>query len=148
MSDVSSSIPADLVFVDSEDIGKVNAYKWSYCNGYAYCHIEKIYMHRLLMDCTSKWVVDHINGNPLDNRKHNLRVCTHAQNLWNTDKVKGYRYKKDKNKWIAEIMKNRKYIFLGYFDTEEDAKMAREVAEIKYFGEFAPSQEVLEGFNG
>lgn len=135
------------VFIDSEDVEKVKVYKWSYCNGYAYCHVEKVYMHRLLINCTGESVVDHINGDPLDNRKNNLRVCTHAQNLWNTGKTKGYRYRKDKQKWIATIMKNREYISLGYFDTEQEAKRARQIAEIEYFGEYAPNQEVLEGFN-
>ncbi len=42
-----------------------------------------IYMHRIIMDPSSDMVIDHINHNGLDNQRHNLRICTHTENLRN-----------------------------------------------------------------
>ena len=68
-------------------------------------------LHRFLTDCPQGMVVDHINGNTLDNRRENLRVCTQKENVRNQHKLaknnkSGYRYihwhKRDK-KWIVQI---------------------------------------------
>lgn len=91
------------------------------------------------------FVIDHINRNPLDNRKCNLRLCTQQQNSWNKgispkNKV-GYRgvyFNTRDNKWISQISVNRKNKILGKFDSPEDAYDARLIAEKEMFGEFAP----------
>jgi hypothetical protein len=73
---------------------------------------KQISLHRILTDCPSNRVVDHINHNTLDNRKENLKVCTQLQNVRNQDRLRkdnksGYRYiywhKRD-NKWIVQIL--------------------------------------------
>ena len=109
----------------------------------------KIYKsHRLAwLYMTGEWPkghIDHINGNPSDNRWCNLREATPTQNVANAkrrkDNTSGFKgvcwYRKTK-KWKAEIMISQKHIHLGYFDTPELAHQAYVDAAIKYFGEFA-----------
>lgn len=67
--------------------------------------------------------LDHQNKNRTDNRICNLRILTHQENLFNTD-AKGYCWNKKRNKWRAQIMLNRKTIYLGSFNTEEEARNA------------------------
>lgn len=85
--------------------------------------------------------VDHINHNTLDNRRENLRLCTHTQNNQNAKK-KGYsknKYKgitKQDNKWIARIRYKGKNLYLGRFKTEEEAHIAYCEAGRKYQREY------------
>lgn len=93
---------------------------------------------------TSSEYVDHINGNTLDNRKQNLRIVSNADNLKNRTKlpsnntsgVIGVRYRKDRNKWYAEIQYNNNKINLGSYIEKNDAIKVRLAAELKYFGEY------------
>ena len=88
--------------------------------------------------------VDHINGNKLDNRKSNLRICTHAENLRNLKKAKnntsGFKgvswYSKSK-KWRAVITFGGKYHHLGLFVKKQDAIDAYNQKAKEYFGQFA-----------
>jgi hypothetical protein len=88
--------------------------------------------------------VDHINGNTLDNRKNNLRICTNRENISNRTKlgtnntsgILGVRFDNRRNKWYADIQYKGKCIFLGYFNIKEDAIKARIDAEKLYFKEF------------
>lgn len=89
-------------------------------------------------------IVDHINGNSLDNRRNNLRLCTHAQNIHNqrlsqrnTSGYKGVSYITSIGKWRAQIKVNRKQKTIGTYDTPEEAHAAYCEAAKKYFGEFA-----------
>ena len=75
--------------------------------------------------------IDHINGNPSDNRISNLRLVNQSQNMQNTNKwktntsgYKGVTWAKDKNKWVAQIWKNHKRHYLGSFDESEIAYKA------------------------
>jgi len=90
--------------------------------------------------------VDHINGDNLDNRKKNLRLCTYAENNRNrkplenkTSKYKGVGLNKNYKikTWQARIVKNSKRYSLGYFKNEKEAALAYNQAAKKYFGEFA-----------
>lgn len=69
-------------------------------------------------------MIDHINGNRSDNRIVNLRQVTTSQNNMNVIGVTGITYDKDRNKWRSRIAINNKQIFLGRFNTEEEAKDA------------------------
>ena len=100
-------------------------------------------LHRYLMNPPKGYVVDHINGDKLDNRRTNLRVCTHRQNSFNSGVsknnklgVKGVSLTPH-GRYRARIMVNRKEIRLGNFEKIEDAIIARKKAERKYFGEYA-----------
>jgi hypothetical protein len=117
--------------IDDEDLEKVMKYTWYFQgNGYAvrdqrHNGCRMMLLHRYIMDAPKGVVVDHINGNTLDNRKINLRTCTHSQNSWNAKKRKdntsghkGVSWAKDRNKWVVRIKVNKVYIFGGYFDNK------------------------------
>lgn len=97
-------------------------------------------LHRLILNAPIGFQVDHINGNTLDNRTANLRVCTRSQNMANqksNKKYKGVHYDSRKKKYRAQICVNQKDIKIGYFDREELAGLAYDVFAIQYFGRFA-----------
>lgn len=105
--------------------------------------------HRVITDCPLDLVVDHVNGDPLDNRRINLRLCEQRQNAWNrkvytnnSSGVTGVYYdssKKTFKPWRAQIRCDGKKINLGRFSSLEDAKAVRLAAEMYYFGEYAAS---------
>jgi hypothetical protein len=76
--------------------------------------------------------IDHINGVRNDNRICNLRSVTRQQNQWNRNDIKGYWFRKDRQKYRAHITFNGKTKFIGHFDTEQEAKQAYLNAKEKY----------------
>lgn len=136
---------------DLDDYDKIKDFTWSRRNdGYAGSTRNengkhKIYnAYRLIMGVDDpKLEVDHINGNKWDNRKCNLRIVTHADNMKNRKLDKrnksGYTgVKKTKiGTWNAQIYCNGRYINLGTYETKEEAVKARKAGEEKYFGKFA-----------
>ena len=106
-----------------------------------------IYMHRQLTGAVKGQEVDHINGDKLDNRLCNLRLCTSQQNKynrkssWGSSKFKGVTFNKRAKKWAANI-KDNKYMFLGYFEKEEEAALAYNREAARLHGEFALLNEV------
>jgi hypothetical protein len=92
---------------------------------------------------------DHINGDGLDNRRDNLRVCNCAQNQRNRGKqnnnqsgLKGVSWHKKGKKWITQLKLNKKNIYLGLFKNKERAAVAYNEAATKYHGEFARLNEI------
>jgi hypothetical protein len=144
------------VYIDSEDKEKVSQYHWNVCkrprpeNTFNVVtpkndELDSTLLYRLIMNAPNKLTVDHIDGNELNNRKNNLRVCTKADNNKNLGMKKNNKsgYKgviwypyNNYNKWKATIKVNSKTINLGYFDNIEDAVKVRKEAELKYFGEY------------
>lgn len=135
--------------VDREDAEMLSNFKWfsskSKNHIYALCCLSgdtKVQMHRMIMNCPDGYVIDHINGNSLDNRKANLRICTHAENCRNQKKMagsktkKGVSYHKGNKRWRARIGVNQKQISLGCFDSEELAHAAYEAASKNIHGEY------------
>lgn len=145
-----------VAIVDDEDYEALTKWKWCYHknprnnSGYAVGNSRNqdgkritIRMHRVILDTPPGYETDHVNGNGLDNRKDNLRVATHSQNKWNTDKpadntsgYKGVSWDKRKEKWQAQVRFNNKYIHLGRFKKKLEAAIAYNKAAIKYHGEF------------
>lgn len=111
---------------------------------------KKVFVHRYLMGLqNSKYiiekVVDHINGNSLDNRLSNLRICSHTENSKNIRKshVVGVNWLKYNKKWTARIMSNYKNINIGNYDTYEEAVLARIEKEKELCGEFGPNKNLF-----
>ena len=107
-------------------------------------NFELVRLHRLIMNPPENLVVDHRNGDGLDNRRENLRLATKSQNLFNSRKRKntssqfiGVSFDKRSGLWVAYIGLCRKKIFLGYFKNEIDAAKAYDAAAKIYHGEFA-----------
>ena len=138
------------VLLDDEDYERIEKdfknLKWTVTKNRNKFYVQKrvngknVYLHRYVMDCPKDKYVDHINHNTLDNRKENLRITTNADNLRNgkirvnnKTGVKGVYFDNKRNKYIARIKVNYKGIFLGRFDTLEEAQKIRKEAEIKYW---------------
>lgn len=105
---------------------------------------RKVKLHRLIMNAPDHLEVDHINGNRLDNRKTNLRLCTREQNQrnvginsTNTSGYKGVSWCKPRNGWRVRIKIHGKEIQLGLFSDKIKAAIVYNEAAKKYFGEFA-----------
>jgi len=105
-------------------------------------------MHRLILAPPKGVFVDHINGNGLDNRRENLRLCSHAQNIRNQQPQVGTssRFKgvwMQRGKWAAMIQHNGDKITLGRFDCEERAARQYDRAARVFFGRFARTNQDL-----
>lgn len=138
------------VLLDDEDYERIEKdfknLKWTITKNRNKFYVQKtvndkhIYLHRYIMNCPKDKYVDHINHNTLDNRKQNLRITNNADNLRNGEirvnnktGVKGVYFDNKRNKYVANIKVNYKGIFLGRFDTLEEAAQVRKKAEIKYW---------------
>lgn len=151
--------------VDDEDFEWLNQWKWcvqgqnSGSNFYAkravrkkivhesenYFSMKMISMHRFIFGIKDiNIVIDHIDGNGLNNQKSNLRPCTQTQNLYNrrskgtkTSVYKGVSQRGISNQWRAYIHVKDKVLHLGTFGSEIDAAASYNIAALKYHGEFA-----------
>jgi hypothetical protein len=106
--------------------------------------IKTVRLHREIISASEGLLVDHINGNSLDNRRANLRLATHAQNMHNRRKRKnttsrfiGVYFDKERGKWVAQIKYQGERILLGRFDSEIDGARAYDEAAKKCRGEYA-----------
>lgn len=134
--------------IDLIDLGLCIKYKWFLkdSNGkhYALTSIDRksTRLHRLILNYDGDLDIDHINGNSLDNRRKNLRLITHQQNMMNqrtlpSNNTTGYigiTINKRNGKYNAQMKLNGKHIYLGEFNDIEDAIISRKKAELKYFG--------------
>jgi hypothetical protein len=140
------------VLIDDEDFEKVTSIDWHLLSGRGKVYFRKskylgqnkrktILLHRFITNAPADKQIDHVNGNTLDNRKSNLRLCTVAENTRNCKKKKktGYKgvfFRKDRGKFTAQIRENYHIHFLGYFNAPEEAYEAYCEASKKYHKEF------------
>lgn len=137
------------VFVDDEDYEVLVKHTWHSSKGCAATTIDgkHVKMHRLITKFEHAFI-DHINGDPLDNRKENLRPCTRAENTRNSKPWGDRKYKGvflNKKKWKASINHNGKVHNVCGFDTEKDAAIMYNYLAEQFFGEFAYLNKI-EGF--
>lgn len=141
-----------VVKIDAEDFERVSNYRW---------HAAKIfgiyarktpdetcshaYMHRFIMDAKPGQIIDHRDGDTLNNTKANLRIATAQQNAFNrrrrrdsSSRFKGVMRSRDSDKkWRALIRHNGRTRHLGVFPTEKAAAYAHDLAVLALRGEFA-----------
>lgn len=136
--------------VDDDMFDYLNKWKW-YCNTHNYAvrydsgghkTRKKIHMHRLVINAPEGIQVDHIDQDPLNNQRENLRLCTSSQNSRNCHLPKtntsGYRgIHKCKGKWLTNIRINGTQTYLGSFETSEDAAKAYDKKAREVDGKFA-----------
>lgn len=144
MKTIPFSNDVSVALVDDDDYRKINKYRWIKNNmGYGTRGTGgTTYMiHRVIMGAVKGQFVDHIDGNPLNNQKNNLRLCTHRQNMYNRkihrNNTSGYRgVVKVKEKWRAYIKVNYQRIHIGVYDTAEEAGRAYTTKAKELFGDF------------
>lgn len=147
--------------VDEEDFEFINQWKWcavrkankyyatrkymlSYDRATKKVKNKTVYMHRLIRSAGIGEEIDHINGDSLDNRKENLRFCTHMENLQNRpvrsiakSGYKGVTWDKKVKKWFVRCTANNVNIHGGYFLDKDEAARVYNALAIKHHGEFA-----------
>lgn len=132
--------------IDEEDVAELGKYNWCWNPFRKTCgyvsrtaNSKAAFMHRQIMNAPRGMVVDHINGNSLDNRKSNLRICTHRENSQNTykhrsGKLVGCYFHKRSKKWEARIEVNGVRKCLGSYATDLEAHEVYKAALEKIAG--------------
>ena len=139
--------------IDADDLPAVSKYTWALGKrGYPVAHTSRrsekghktFSLHRFLMDPEEGYDVDHVSGDKLDNRRENLRVCSHQENMFNqklrctnTTGYYGVSRSKTTGRYEAYIHRDGKKKYLGTYLTAEEAADARDAAAGEMFGAFA-----------
>lgn len=145
-----------LALIDDDDYEIVKDVSWrvfkrndrrtKYARGWAKVNgkFKSILLHRMILGLPhyDKRQADHINGDGLDNRRENLRICTNRQNAQNRKKRQGCLSKfkgvvRHGKKWRVQIWKDGVKMGSKVFGTEEEAAKAYDVKAVELFGEFA-----------
>lgn len=153
-----------VALVDDEDFEYLNQWKWyAHKSGNRWYAVRNGYrgsskrvfirMHRIIMNPCLTMEVDHIDHNGLNNQRRNLRIVTRYQNGQNSrsgmgrglSKYKGVSWYVKTNKWRVRTFVKGRYFHIGYFVSEVEAAKAYDVAALKYFGEYACTNEMLYG---
>lgn len=130
------------IYADAADYEKLSRYSWCIsAKGYPVANINNRLrkMHQYLIDIPAGKVVDHINRNPLDNRRKNMRICSrkeNGRNISSKNAVHGIRKTKSE-KYAVRITSDSKEKYIGTFSTYAEAVEARYKAEDMYHGEYA-----------
>jgi hypothetical protein len=154
------------VYIDTEDVPLIEDIPWCIIekgtNLYATNGTNHIYLHRLILNVQGyDTVIDHLNHNGLDNRKENLKITTRHENLKNTNLracntsgIKGVRYDKNKNAWVAEIRDNnhkkvRRHFACKKYGEDEAKRLAidfrrQKEIEFGYLNGIDESSETIE----
>lgn len=142
------TIKNEEILIDASDYNSIKNYYWSLnSQGYVISVINGKHkrLHLFLVNKPNNTDVDHINGNKLDNRRCNLRICSHKENSRNVKVSKNNKIGHlgisitKYGRYRARIMVDGKEIRLGNYKNIEDAINARKEAELKYFGKYSPT---------
>lgn len=143
--DKKQNVSARTIFDQKELLEEVKKHKWCmvqkgkfgfYVKTDLYINHKRktLYLHNLLINTEKNGLqVDHIDGNTLNNKRNNLRLITQQQNLQNRVRAKGYSFNKGCKKWEAYIGYKNKKINLGFFNTMEEAQIARQEARKRLY---------------
>jgi hypothetical protein len=135
--------------VDAEDYDRLMKHKWTASSSGPKCYAQRnekghsIMMHREIMHAPKGMVVDHIDGNGLNNCKSNLRICTQGQNNYNnrprggTSGFKGVSYDKERGKYKAYVWENGRTVVLGRYAGQIEAAQVRDLRAVQLNGEYA-----------
>jgi len=124
--------------IDVGDLKKIINYKWRASKtGHVCSEIGKktVYLHQLILGKRADLVSDHIDRNPLNNRRGNLRHVTRQQNSWNMT-AKGFA-RRGNNAWQVIICHKTKYYYVGTYKSKEQAIIARMITELMFRGEYS-----------
>ena len=119
-------------------------------NNDGYAVIGDKLLHRIIMNPPPDKQIDHKNKNTLDNRRSNLRVCSHAENLWNRGRTKantcGHKgvsedKRRKRKKYRARITANKKTTWLGSYEDAAEAGLAYKKAVKGHHGKFARDKD-------
>jgi len=130
--------------VDDLDFEALSQHLWRLSKGAATTFVggRLVQMHRMILTAPAGVLVDHANGNQLDNRRTNLRLATSAQNAHNSIKKRGRSrfkgvYLDSNRKWSVSVRNSGRRRWLGAFVREVDAALAYDQAARELFGAFA-----------
>lgn len=138
-------------YLDDADYERAKDFHWYKTqNGYVAGSVveqgvrRRVYLHRWLLDAQPGQIVDHIDGNPLNNRRANLRLATRSQNQANRrrnatsrSRYKGVTWHKGRGRWMARIQVDGRRMHLGYFTTPLEAAYMYDAFAQSRFGEYA-----------
>lgn len=153
-------------YIDKEDYELINGYTW-YINSKGYVATRgkrddeesdkyTMFLHRLIMNLekTDNYhieEVEHIDRNPLNNRKNNLMIKKHSENMLNKSKYKnntsgitGVNWSKSKQKWTVRVYKDRKVAYFKEVKDFDEAVRLRLIAEKEIFGEHAGQRHLFD----
>lgn len=148
---VKRKLKNKFIFLDKNFTLYFDKYNWYFNDNYVFTlkkinnKWKKVYLHRLITNCPTNKVVDHINGNTLDNRLCNLRICSIRENVINRKvskskkktKYLGIFWNSKRKNWEVKISVNRKLKYLGSFKYEKVAAKVYNKFAKKYFKQFA-----------
>jgi hypothetical protein len=148
---------AVVALVSSQDAENVLACRWYYYGKYVFRHRERggkklQSLQKFILSPLRGQYIDHINGDALDNRRENLRLCTLHQNCMNKTKAWGaVEYKGvflSRGLYRAHITVSGRRVYLGGFEEPEKAARAYDVAALKCFGDFAATNFERSSYSG
>jgi len=146
-------------FISDEDYATVMSHRWR-LDSYGYAvttvydashkRLPNLKMHRLVLNAKVGEIVDHIDGNTLNNQRVNLRICTQSDNLANSrkkdkrtsSKYKGVYWDNQMNKWRVRVTYKGKTTHVGLFDNETEAARAYNAKATEVFKEYAALNKV------
>jgi hypothetical protein len=138
--------------IDEADHEMLSQFKWRLAaHGYACCTLKSsgrsrvVTMHRMIMLPDPGQLIDHANGDPLDNRRENLRLADNSTNQANrhalldhsSSRFKGVTWNRGLQKWQAQIKVDGRSRHLGLHADEREAARAYDAAARRHFGEYA-----------